>query len=123
LIARLEELAPGVQLLQPGLCALRARGPARFYGGEAAAATVLVGALADAGLADVRAGIADGAFTAEQAARAGTRPEDPLRIVPPGESAAFLAPLPVTALEDDVVDLFARLGVRTLGQVAEMAPE
>lgn len=123
LIARLEELAPGVQLLQPGLCALRARGPARFYGGEAAAATVLVGALADAGLADVRAGIADGPFTAEQAARAGTRPEDPLRIVPPGESAAFLAPLPVTALEDDVVDLFARLGVRTLGQVAEMAPE
>ena len=30
-----------MQLLQPGLCALRARGPARYFGGEAAAATVL----------------------------------------------------------------------------------
>ena len=33
-VARIEQLAPGVQLVRPGLCALRARGPARFYGGE-----------------------------------------------------------------------------------------
>lgn len=122
LIARLEELAPGVQLREPGLCVLRARGPARYYGGEAAAATALAGALADDGL-DVRAGVGDGPFTAEQAARAGTRPGDPLRIVPPGEAAAFLAPLPVTALGDPAVDLFARLGLHTLGQVAALPPE
>ncbi|MGB4780245.1 MAG: DNA polymerase Y family protein, partial [Microbacterium sp.] len=35
LIAAIEEHAPGVQVLQPGLCALRARGPARYFGGEA----------------------------------------------------------------------------------------
>lgn len=130
LIARLEDLAPGVQLVRPGLCAVHARGPARYYGGEAAAAIVLRDALLDAldtmsdtgAAADVRVGVADGPFSAEQAARVGTRREDPVRVVPPGGAAAFLAPLPVTALDDDVIDLFARLGVQTLGQVAEMDP-
>jgi len=123
LIARLEELSPGVQPVQPGLCALRVRGPARYYGGEAAAATVLAGVIAEFGLEDVRVGVADGLFTAEQAARSGTRREDPVRIVPAGESAAFLSPLPVTVLEPDLVSLFARLGVQTLGQVAAFPPE
>ncbi|MGV9193638.1 DNA polymerase Y family protein [Microbacterium sp. MC2] len=142
LVARLEEHAPGVQLVRPGLCAVHARGPARYYGGEAAAAIVLRDALVDAlpapwpagptdaGLAgpgleapDVRVGIADGPFSAEQAARVGTRREDPVRVVPAGQSAAFLAPLPVTALDDEVVELFARLGIQTLGQVAEMDPQ
>lgn len=148
LIARLEEHAPGVQLVRPGLCAVHARGPARYYGGEAAAAIVLRDAMVDALPApvlasaagsmgdpavpafdttdltpDVRVGIADGPFSAEQAARVGTRREDPVRVVPAGEAAAFLAPLPVTALDDDVVDLFARLGIQTLGQVAEMDPQ
>ncbi len=122
LIARLEELAPGVQLREPGLCALHARGPARYYGGEAAAATVLAGVLAEAGIRDVRAGVADGPFTAEQAARS-AHPDAPVRIIPPGGSAAFLAPLPVTALDDEAVDLFARLGVQTLGQVAALPVE
>ena len=31
-VAHLEERAPGVQVVRPGLCALRARGPARYYG-------------------------------------------------------------------------------------------
>lgn len=121
LIARLEELAPGVQLRQPGLCALRVRGPARYYGGEAAAATVLAGVIAEFGLPDVRVGVADGPFTAEQAARVGTHPDAPVRIVPGGEAASFLAPLPVAVLaEDDIVSLFGRLGVQTLGAVAAM---
>ena len=119
IIARIEELAPGVQLREAGLCALPAKGPARYYGGEAAAATVLTGALADLGVEGVRAGVADGPFTAEQAARA-TGPDAPLRIVPPGAAAAFLAPLPVTALGDESADLFARLGVHTLGQLAAL---
>ncbi len=124
LIARLEQLAPGVQLLTPGLCALRARGPSRYYGGEAAAATALAGALVEEGVADVRAGVADGPFTAEQAARAATRAEDPVRIVPPGEAATFLASLPVSHLADPaIVDLLARLGVQTLGQLAALPPE
>ena len=124
LVSRLEQLAPGVQVLAPGVCALRARGPARYYGGEAAAATALSGALIEEGLADVRAGVADGPFTAEQAARMATHPGAPVRIVAAGEAASFLAPLPITQLEDEsVVDLLARLGVHTLGQFAALPPD
>ena len=122
LIARVEALAPGVQLVRPGLCALRARGPARYYGGEAEAAGVLLGAFAEAGVPQARAGVADGPFTAEQAARA-ARGRDAVRVVPTGGSADFLAPLPVTVLGDELAGLFARLGVRTLGEVAGLTRE
>lgn len=122
-VAAVEEAAPGVQVIQPGLLALRAKGPARFYGGEAAAATVLSGAVAAQSVDDVRVAVADGAFTAEQAARRGTRASDPLRIVPRGAAGAFLAPLPVSVLDDDTVSLFARLGVQTLGAVADLGAE
>lgn len=106
-VAAVEEAAPDVQVIQPGLLALRARGPAHFYGGEAAAATVLAGTVAAQGVDDVRVAVADGAFTAEQAARVGTRASDPLRIVPRGDASAFLAPLPVAVLDDDTVSLLA----------------
>jgi len=123
LIAAVEDLAPAVQLIQPGLCALHAKGPARYYGGEAAAATVLAGVVAGLGIDDVRVGVADGTFTAEQAARAGTRQSDPVRIVPTGHAADFLAPLPVAVLDDEAVNLFGRLGVQTLGQVAALGED
>lgn len=151
-IALIEQLAPGVQLVQPGLCALRARGPARYYGGELEAARTLLGALRDLGLTGVRAGIADGPFTAEQAARATTAVE-PVTTVPAGGAAGFLAPLSVAVLDAaslgapptsgrasgrasgssassgrgsgsaDLVGLLARLGVQTLGGFAAMPAE
>jgi protein ImuB len=68
LMTRLEELTPGIQLIRPGLAAIRARGPTRYYGGEMAAATGLIDTLRAAGVAGVRIGVADGVFTAEQAA-------------------------------------------------------
>jgi protein ImuB len=121
LVSRLEQLAPGVQVRAPGLCALRARGPARYYGGEAASAIALMGALAEEGVVDVRAAVADGPFTAEQAARTATTAEQPIRVVAAGEAASFLAPLPITQLDDEsVVDLLARLGIHTLGQFAAL---
>ena len=133
-VAHLEALAPGVQILRPGLCALRARGPARYYGGEAEAATVLRDVLGRLDLFDVRAGIADGPFTAEFAARVGTDPTAPVCVVPPGAAAEFLAPLPIAALGAAAEgggadagglepDLLARLGVQTLGAFAAMDPE
>ncbi|MDE0547100.1 DNA polymerase Y family protein [Microbacterium sp. C7(2022)] len=153
-VAGLEERAPGVQIIRPGLCALRVRGPARYYGGEREAAMTLMAALRDRGVAQkgmggVRAGIADGPFTAEQAARLAGE-HDPVCIVAEGESAAFLAPLPVAVLgvasdlsvsaatsngrgrartparteaKSDLVSLLARLGVHTLGQFAAMSDE
>lgn len=63
---------PGAVQLRQGCCAMRARGPTRYYGGEAEAAQVLLGCVAellqgefDEGLA---VGVASGRFTAEQAA-------------------------------------------------------
>jgi protein ImuB len=133
-VSQLEQLAPGVQIVRAGLCALRARGPARYYGGEAEAAHVLLSALAEQGLTEVRAGVADGPFTAEHAARV-ARADAPVRVVPPGGSAAFLAPLPVTVLDAatapsaasdsgasarELAGLLARLGVHVLGEFAAM---
>ena len=87
LLDRLEEVSPGIQVIRPGLVALRMRGPARYYGGERPAAARLLEAMTEAGV--VKAGVADGMFTAEQAAY---DPEQ-IRVVPPGEAASFLAPL------------------------------
>jgi len=137
-VSVIEERAPGVQILRPGMCALRIRGPARYYGGEVEAARVLLSALREggvegrSGLEGVRAGIADGPFTAEQAARIGTGAVDPVCVVPNGGAAGFLAPLSIATLIDasaavgcgaEVVELLARLGIKTLGQFADMEPD
>jgi len=114
----IEEITPGVAVVRPGTCAIRARGPVRYYGGEEAAAAALLDYLRGAGLAEARVGIADGPFAAEQAARRGGAP---VRIIPSGESAAFLSPLPVSAVVDGALGiLLARLGVHTLGQFAAL---
>lgn len=113
----LEELVPGVQPLRPGLIALRARGAARYYGGEEQAARHLIDALAEHTHPGSRAGVADGLFTAEQAARLA----DPVRVVPAGGSRDFLAPLPVQVLTDEqITTLLTKLGVRTLADFAAL---
>jgi protein ImuB len=119
---RLELVAPGFQVVRAGLCAVPARGVARYYGGELPAAEVLLDVLVEIGLREARVGVADGLFTAEQAARLAD-PPDRVAIVPPGEAAAFLAPLPVTVLADEALTvLLRRLGVRTLGGFAALEP-
>ncbi len=127
LVTEIEARAPGVQLRAPGLCILRARGPARYYGGERSAAQALLAAFAEAGIGDVRMGIADGPFAAEVAARWGTQGAFDIRIVPEGETSSFLAPLPVTVLDEvtgeSVAGLFAKLGIQSLGAVADLSRE
>jgi protein ImuB len=114
----IEALTPGVSVVRPGTCAIRARGPVRYYGGEEAAARALLDYLRGAGFPGAGIGIADGPFAAEQAARRGG---EPVSIIPPGASSGFLAPLPVAAVVDDSLGvLLARLGVHTLGQFAAL---
>ncbi|MBT2515851.1 DNA polymerase Y family protein [Streptomyces sp. ISL-90] len=121
-VRRVEETVPGVQLIRPGSLAMRARGPARYYGGEDAAAAALLTTVAELGVPGARVGIADGPFAAEQAARAATA--SPVGIVAPGASAAFIAPLPVGLVTDTrTTTLLNRLGVRTLGEFAELPRE
>lgn len=121
-LAAIEEIAPGVQPVRPGTCVLRARGPARYYGGEERAAAELLRCLEGLGLPEARAGIADGPFAAEQAAR-DSGPER-VRIVPAGGSAAYLDPLPITRLGlPELTPLLRRLGLHTLGALAALGAE
>ncbi|WP_227497254.1 Y-family DNA polymerase [Planctomonas psychrotolerans] len=125
-IDAIEEIMPGVQLLRPGMCALRTRGPSRYYGGEEPAAQALLdrlGTVEGLELGESRVGIADGPFTAEHAARSTAVLPGAGRIlrVPPGESAAFLGPLGVGLLSSPaLVTLLHRLGVRTLADFAAL---
>ncbi len=113
-VAAVEEVAAGVEVLRPGACALAARGPSRYLGGEEAAAERIVEQVAQSCAVESQVGIADGTFAAELAARRG-------RIVPPGGTPEFLAAQPVEALgRPALVDLLRRLGVRTLGDFAAL---
>ncbi|MDP4332566.1 DNA polymerase Y family protein [Curtobacterium sp. A7_M15] len=124
-IRAVEAAVPGVEVLRPGTLALRSRGPARYYGGERAAAATLAGIAADHGAPGVRAGVADTPFAAEHAARARpARPGERVRIVPVDGSAQFLAGLPLGVLGDaDLAMLLGRLGIQTLGEFAALADE
>ncbi len=118
-LSSVEQVSAGVAPLQPGLCALGV--PSRFYGGELAAAAAVAEHLVSVGVWDCRMGIADGLFAAEQAAR--RAPTQDCVVVPVGESAEFLRPLPVAVLADaDLVSLLRRLGLRTLGDFAALPP-
>lgn len=118
-LTAIEELMPGVQPLRPGVCALRAKGPAAYYSGEEEAALWLLDQLDELGVPGTRIGIADGVFTAEQAAR--QHQPQRIRIIPAGTSANYLAPLPIGVLDDaPVVTLLRRLGVYTLGDFAAL---
>ncbi|MEU7845082.1 DNA polymerase Y family protein [Micromonospora sp. NPDC049114] len=113
-VAALEELVAGVEVVRPGACAVAARGPSRYLGGEEAAAERLIEHVAQSCLVESQVGIADGVFAAGLAARAG-------RVVEPGGTPAFLAGMPVEALgRSALADLLRRLGVRTLGDFAAL---
>ncbi|MGN6426266.1 MAG: DNA polymerase Y family protein [Leifsonia sp.] len=118
-LTAIEQIAPGVQPVRPGTCVLRARGPARYYGGEEQAAAELLRCLDGLSLTEARIGVADGPYAAEQAARStgGER----VRIIPPGGSPGFLAPRPIAQLGlTDLTPLLRRLGLHTLGDLAAL---
>nr|WP_254069219.1 DNA polymerase Y family protein [Herbiconiux sp. VKM Ac-2851] len=122
LISALEEMSPNVQVMRAGSCALRARGPKRFYGSEHAAALAFLERFAELGVTEARVGVADGLFAAEQAAR--LPGVDLIRIVPEGASPEFLARLPLQLLaEEELCALLWRLGIRTLGDFARLPAE
>ncbi len=114
-VVAVEELAPGVEIVRPGLLALPARGPVGWFGGEQAAAERIVDQVAARTGVECQVGVADGLFAAVLAARRGLA-------VGAGDTPAFLAPLGVEELDRDpdvdrsgLVDLLRRLGLRSLG--------
>jgi protein ImuB len=111
-----EEFCPQVEVLRPGVCALSARGPARYFGGEEALARKITEALASCGFS-CRVGVADGLFAAQLAAQAGTSGQ----VVAADRTPAFLAPHPVSVLgSPELADLLPRLGIWTLGEFAAL---
>ena len=118
-VSSLEERTPGVEVLRPGLCAIRAKGAARYYGGEEAAAGAVLES-ADRLAVEARVGIADSVFAAEQAARS-TSELSAVFVLPPGSSRDFLAPFPVEVLgQPKLASLLKRLGILTLGDFANL---
>ncbi len=113
-VAAVEEVAVGVEVIRPGACALAARGPSRYFGGEEAAAERIVEQVAEVCAVESQVGIAEGVFAAGLAAREG-------RLIAPGETASFLSGMPIEAIErPELVDLLKRLGIKTLGDFARL---
>ena len=122
-VVAVEELAPGVEIVRPGLLALPAQGPVGWFGGEQAAAERLVDQVAARAGVECQVGVADGLFAAVLAARRGLA-------VGAGDTPAFLAPLGVEELDREpdagraeLVDLLRRLGLRSLGAFGRLDPE
>jgi protein ImuB len=114
------QVTPWVEVVRPGVCAIPVRGAARYHGGGTADEESLrihaQDTVVEHGF-DCGAGIADGLFAAELAARAG---EGGI-VVPAGGTAGFLAPYPVSVLgRPELADLLTRLGIRTLGAFAAL---
>ncbi len=123
-----EALTPRLELEEPGKLSFPTLGPARYFGGDVALATRVHEALTPLlgeHLSWARVGVADGRYVAGLAARESRNNENRIFIVPPGDSATFLASFPVAALGDlPLAELLIRLGIRTLGDFANLpAPD
>ncbi|MBW0010016.1 MAG: DNA polymerase Y family protein, partial [Pseudonocardiales bacterium] len=136
-VTAVEALAPGVEVVRPGLVAVPARGPTRYFGGEPTVVERIVDMVATQAGVQCQIGIADGLFAATLAAQRGL-------LVPPDGSAGFLAMLGIAELHQPavtgvdrsaagragvdragagraaLVDLLHRLGLRTLGAFAAL---
>jgi protein ImuB len=136
------EIAPRVDLIEPGWLSVAARGPSRYFGGDAPMAEHLHRVVNDAletadepghvtsqagRVMPVGVGVADGRFAASIAARLAVRRKHPV-VVDTSGSPEFCASLPIGWLQTlgevdaDLVDLFTRLGIRRLGEFAALAP-
>jgi protein ImuB len=128
IIRAVAELSPRLDVVEPGWITLAARGPSRYFGGDQALcerlgeiAAVAAGIGVPAGI-----GVADGRFASSVAARLAIRQGRPV-VVDSGGSAGFCAPLPIGWLQalgecqPELIDLFVRLGLRRLGDLAALA--
>jgi protein ImuB len=117
--AAVEEVVVGVDVVRAGVVAVPAEGALGYFGGEHELIERLVDHVSSRAGVEVQAGIADGLFAAVLAARRSA-------VVPAGGNPEFLAGLPITELDQpdedrgELVDLLRRLGLRTLGQFAEL---
>jgi protein ImuB len=127
LLVRLESIGAAVEPERPGLVCFDARGVLRLHGGLEGVLAATRHALA----VPARMGVAPSRFAAVAAASNARvrRPEIVARLQASGTGAAraYLAPLPVALLRArpalaDLPEALERLGVKTLGELASLAP-
>jgi protein ImuB len=108
-------VSPRLEDVAPGLVYIDLAGLGRLIGSGAAVADRLQRAARAVGL-PARVGVAGTRAAARIAARAG------LGVVPAGDEARALAPVPISALEwsEEIVTALARWGVATLGELAAL---
>lgn len=123
--AAAEQVVAGVEISRPGLLMIPSSGASRYHGSDEALAEALVTAVAEQAGCESSVGMADGLLAAVMAARVN-------EVVPPGASAEFLAPLPVTCLVhatmertqraavEDLVSVLIRLGLTTLAHLTAL---
>lgn len=124
-VAAVEAVVPGIEVLRPGMIVGPARGPRRYFGSEDAAAMRIVDEV-EALDVEARIGIADVLAVAVLAARQQC-------VVPVGGDREFCAGLPIAELAREpalapperaqLVDLLTRLGIDTVGAFAALPEE
>lgn len=125
-VRAIADMAPRLEVVEPGWVCLAARGPSRYFGGDEAMARRMVGIVQHASGARPGVGVADGRSVSAIAARRASRVSSGVVVVSPGGSPDFVEALPVGWLRElgeispHLVELFARLGLRTLGQLAAL---
>ena len=126
-LGALERFGAPITLRAPGWAWIATRGPARYFGGEAALALAVTEALRGlggewAGGEGLRGGcfsigVGDGVFVATKAA-------ERAMVVAHEETPRFLDPLPLESLgRPDLADLLAHLGIRTVGEFSRLTEE
>jgi protein ImuB len=125
--AAVETVVSGLEVCRPGVILAPANGPVRYHGGTEELASALVEAVAAAGF-ECHVGIARGLLAAILSARESVT-------VPAEETRQFLATRPVsdvlhaatdsamTTAVRQAIDLWLRLGIRTLGDVTALPHE
>ena len=127
LVEAIRLFTPTLETVSPGLLYAEVSGLGQRFGPDIRLAHQIAQEAGKLSGLNVRAGVGNSKFVAEQAAHA-TRPGTGCA-VPPGEERAFLSPLPITALPTDGSDelqvpemqrLLYLLGVRTLGALTAL---
>ncbi len=111
----LGELCPWVEPIRLGIAVFPVRGPSRLLGGDAAVLAAAADAVSriEPALA-LQIGVAPGLFAAQLAARQGV-------IVEQEGLLEFLSPWPISVLaRPELASVLPRLGLRTLGQFAQL---
>jgi protein ImuB len=131
LVDAVSQLTPRLEIVEPGWLCVEARGPSRYFGGDERLGGRIVDTVrrASGGRRDLTGlgiGVADGRFASAVASRLAVTSATRTNVIAPGGSPAFLADQPVAWLHEtgevdpELVSLFARLGLSTLGDLARL---